>query len=233
MNSQMDGRAAVEMQAVAFPQCPVCYAQFDASSWKQRRKWQECIHFVCAACAPKVGRACPLCRRGAQPGSRQRDHSFPIKAVINQRNVPKDDRNLTLAHARKRGRKSEQEWWAYAKVHLVHSEMTKEAQEDPDVLGNRMLYTVRTCKRHGDFVSREDMQRGCLNCAQSERRTIDVSSEPLEFHPTKRRKTSGDAWVHEGLAELSESDCSSYSDLIGWVDCSELTSSHSALCTIQ
>lgn len=149
------------------------------------------------------------------PASRDRDRLYPLVSVINSRRVPKDDRGLTHADAKKQGQQSEEQWMAYAKQHLVHPQMTQRALENPDCLGNRHVYSIRTCEVHGSFVTRESNQHSCNSCAQSQRMCIDLcDDEPVQQQrQTKRRRTSTSSFVNEGLAELTDGDSSDYEDL--------------------
>ena len=208
------------METLPFPECCVCRDVFTAQTWQSKRTWPNCIHYVCKRCGDRIGVACPLCRGGSLPGSRDRDTLYPLVSVINSRTPPKDDRGLTLADAKKQGVQSEQQWMAYAKLHLVHPQMTQRALENPDCLGNRHVYTIRACDLHGSFVSRESNQHGCNNCAQSQRQSINLCDEPEQQPPqrTKRRRTSTSTYVNAGLADLTDGDSSSYGSLDDFVD---------------
>ena len=207
------------MESIPYPECCVCRQEFTHSTWATKRTWSNCIHYVCKECGDKIGITCPMCRGGGVPGSRERDQLYPLVSIINSRKVPRDDRGLTHADAKKQGVQSEQQWMAYAKTHLVHPLITQRALENPDSLGSRHVYSIRTCDVHGSFVTRESNQHGCNSCAQSQRQFIDVCVEPQQRRSrTKRRRTSTSSFVNEGLAELSDDDSSSYGSLDDFVD---------------
>ena len=194
------------------PDCVVCRVQFDFVTWKTRRIWKNCLHYVCAACGVRCGVRCPKCRGGAVPSSRDLDVVYPVLQVYG-RCAPRDTSGQTWAQVCMKDAEIQRQWVADTKKY-INVQDTKTAAENPDWLGNRRLHTLRDCKRHGRFVSRQDKQTGCLRCAQGERRYISVENEPEEKIKTKRKRTNdANACVNEWLSDVSEDDDDDYSDL--------------------
>lgn len=216
-----EARGKPELIRTELPECPICYVQFDMESWVTRKRWKECLHFVCKCCFDRDEDACvrcPVCRRGAKHPSRRLDVMYPLISVYG-RSAPKDKENRTYADVCMKDSDVKMSWFAETKQY-ANGEDTRRALADPDWLSNRCLHTLRNCKRHGPFVSRQDKQTGCLRCAQGERRYISVEKESMDFvSKSSKHKQSDhtviDAWLHDWSDYASDFDDKSddYDDL--------------------
>ena len=150
-----------------------------------------------------------MCRGGAKKPSRALDVLYPVEKVYG-RQPPKDAEGRTWANVRMKP-DEHQKWFADTKRFINYAD-TKTAKADPDWLANRHVYTLRECERHGPFVMRQDMQSGCLRCAQGERCADSVEAEPdKECKPKKKR--SKHYVINEWLGDVSDDDDDDYSDM--------------------
>ena len=143
-----------------------------------------------------------MCRR------RTLDVLYPVEKVYGPE-APRDAEGRTWAKVRMK-HDEHQQWFAETKQ-FINEEDTKTAKADPDWLANRHLYILRVCKRHGPFVMRQDMQSGCLRCAQGERCADSVETEPDKV--CKRKRNSQHPVINEWLRDVSDEDDDDYSDL--------------------
>jgi len=150
-----------------------------------------------------------MCRGGAKEPSRDLDRRYPVQVVYG-RDAPRDAEGRTWAQVRMKDVETRLHWLADTKRFINHAD-TKTAKADPDWLANRHVYTLRDCERHGPFVMRQDMQSGCLRCAQGDRCADSAETEPNKV--CKRKRNSKHPVINEWLGDVSDDDDDDYSDL--------------------